>query len=299
MKITNNIYKYSGKRLLLLVIGLLLSFHVSAQYSRRPYHIKDHQLGVGLGGGLYTNRGSIPFGFYDYGNVSFDVEFNYQYRFSYNKNWKVGIAIGYEQTKFAVGRGNITDNTGAVDFEGDPFIFKYYAKKYKETWNINQLNIPLTIEYSTSGEVAFYFRTGIKYSIQLKNKTDLEYSNLETSGYFPQWDVELIEPRFAGFGSFEQLKSSEEIKLDNRWAWVGEFGVKQKLLFSQQLYIGLYFDIGLNDQAKNISKTKRNVLNYRAEPGNALHAVSVFQTETKDKTVIKTYGLGVKLRYSF
>lgn len=169
------------------------------------------------------------------------------------------MEVGYQQAKFSVGRGYITNNTDAVDFEGDPFIFKYAAKKYDETWSINQLNIPLTIEYSSLGTTAFYFRTGIQYSVQLKNKVDLQYNNLQTSGYFPQWDVELTEAQFAGFGLFDPLQSSQDIKLDNRWAVVGEIGVKQKLLFNQKLYRGVYFDIGLNDQSKNIPKTESNV----------------------------------------
>ena len=252
---------------------------------------------MGFRVGPYKNATTLSFGLNNHTNASFNVELDYQYRFSYSKKWKLGMEVGYQQAKFSVGRGYITNNTDAVDFEGDPFIFKYAAKKYDETWSINQLNIPLTIEYSSLGTTAFYFRTGIQYSVQLKNKVDLQYNNLQTSGYFPQWDVELTEAQFAGFGLFDPLQSSQDIKLDNRWAVVGEIGVKQKLLFNQKLYRGMNFDIGLNDQSKNIPKTESNVLNYNAEPGNALNVVSVFQTKTTVNSVMRTYSVGIKLRY--
>lgn len=297
MKITKPLYSPSVKHLLLLVAGMLLSSSISAQ-NKKPYYVKNHQLGMGLGIGSYKNTTTLPFGLNNHTNASFNVELDYQYRFSYSKKWKLGIAVGYQQAKFSVGRDHIASNTDAVDFEGDPFVFKYFAKTYEETWSINQLNIPLTIEYSTLGVTAFYFRTGIQYSVQLKNKVDLQYNNLQTSGYFPQWDVELTEPQFAGFGHFELLRSSEEIKLDDRWAWIAEVGLKQRIDFNQYLYFGFYFDIGLNDQIKNLPELKNDVLNYNPEPGNALQTISVFQTNAKEKTIIRTYSIGLKIRYA-
>lgn len=297
MKITKNTYKHFSKHLLLLVVGLLFSVTASAQY-RSPFHIKNHQLGIGIGGGLHSNTSSLPFGIKNSVNTGFNIELDYQYRFSSSKKWRVGLAISYDQTKFSVKKNNLTNSIGAIDFEGDSFVFNYSAKAYKETWNINQLSIPLTIEYSGLGKTAFYFRTGIKYSLQLKNQTNIEYKNLHSSGYFPQWDVELTEPQFAGFGHFELLSSSEEIKLDDRWAWIAEVGLKQRIDFNQYLYFGFYFDIGLNDQMKNLPELKNDVLNYNPEPGNALQTISVFQTNAKEKTIIRTYSIGLKIRYA-
>lgn len=294
-------YKYPPLHLLIIAIGFfgcLTSYGQQKRSYRQPYEIQNHRFSVSLGAETYRVMGSLPMGIENNGNHGFNLDLDYQYRFSSSRKWTFGMAVGYEQIQFQLGKESLENRKDYIDFEGETFNFRYFAKEYNEKWEVKQVNIPITIEYNGLGNTAFYFRTGIKYSIQFKNNVQIEYRDLETSGYFEQWDLLLTEPKFAGFGSFEQLNRSKELKLNNRLAWIGEVGIKQKLWYNNSLYMGIYFDIGLNDQAKGIPKSKKDLLHYNPEPGKALNLIGLTETNGAYKTTIKTYGIGLKLRYS-
>lgn len=63
---------------------------------------------MGFRVGPYKNATTLSFGLNNHTNASFNVELDYQYRFSYSKKWKLGMEVGYQQAKFSVGRGYIT-----------------------------------------------------------------------------------------------------------------------------------------------------------------------------------------------
>ncbi len=282
----------------ILVIALLLGVLSYGQY-RRPYMPKLHQFGVGVNGGIYNSFGTNSFDLKSKIQGGFGLELDYQYQFSTNKRWRAGFGLSYDYYSIGFEKRDLHNQKEYIDYEEIPFTFKYHAAKYQENWTNQQISIPLTIEYSGKTQTAFYFRTGVKYSLQLSNQMKVSYHNLNTSGYFPLSDLELTQPEFLGFGNFKDFSKTKDIKLDNRLAWIGEIGIKQELLSKHKLYIGFYFDIGLNDQLKGIAKSANDVLIYNPEPNDALHATSFAQVKSEDKLNLKTYSTGVKLRYAF
>jgi len=283
--------------ILVLVLG---SLGAQAQPNHRKIFLPNyHQLGVSVGAGAYTSLGSKPFDLSNKVKAGVNLELDYQYQFSDNRRWRVGVGVGYERSSIGFSKDKLMNQRAYVDYEEQAFLFSYRAKNYQEKWTMQQVSIPLTLEYSGKTQTAFYFRTGLKYSLQLDSQVDISYEKVETSGYFKQWDLVLTQPEFAGFGSFSTLSSSKNLKLANRWAWIGEIGIKHELRFKQQFYTAVYFDIGLNDQAKNIAKTGDDLLQYNPEPNNALLQKSFTELAKKDKAVLKTYGIGLKVRYAF
>jgi|GEM_PF-1530636 len=283
-----------------LLVILLGSLELQAQSNHsRNYLPNYHQFGISVGAGAYTSLGSKPFDLSNEVKAGVSLELDYQYQFSENSRWRVGLGLGYERSSIAFSKDKLMNQHAYVDYEERDFLFTYRAKNYQEKWTMQQVSIPFTLEYSGKTPTAFYFRTGLKYSIQLNSQVDITYEKVETSGYFRQWDVELTQPDFAGFGSFDKLSSSKSLKLANRWAWIGEIGIKHEFRFKKQFYTAVYFDIGLNDQAKNSTKTGADLLQYNPEPNNALLQKSFTELAKNDKAVLKTYGIGLKVRYAF
>lgn len=279
---------------LIVITGLFWSSIAQGQHSQLN---QKHQFGIAIGAGIYSTVGKLPLEMEKKGQAGFSLEADYQYNLA--PNWGISLGIGYEYAQIQYGKKALENREEYIDLDGESFTFQYHTQNYRETWSMQQINLPVMIEYSGAGKTAFYAKTGIKYSMQLKNEVEMHYSALQTSGYFPQWQLELTEPEFAGFGKFDRFSAAKEIKLHNRWAWIAEAGIKQKLTSKQKLYIGLYLDLGLNDQSKAVDKSQSDLLIYNPEPGNALKPMSLAQTNGKYKSQIKTYALGIKIKYAF
>ncbi|MBZ9629514.1 hypothetical protein LB465_01885 [Salegentibacter sp. LM13S] len=134
------------------------------------------------------------------------------------------------------------------DAEADEFEFRYSADNFSENQEVYFLNIPLQIQYESSGMTRFYAAAGVKAGLVLTSEYQSSIASLETSGYYPQYGVELTDSEFAGFGEFDQVSNSKS-DLDLRTNFVAylESGVKLMLENRQSLYMGLFLDYGLND----------------------------------------------------
>ena len=108
-----------------------------------------------------------------------------------------------------------TDQYSTVDNEGDDFIFKYSAGSFTEKHWVNMLNIPIRVQYETNGSKNRpYASVGVQFGIPLKAQYRGAFSNLETSGYYEQWNAELESPAFMGFGSWgDKQYSDSDLKI--------------------------------------------------------------------------------------
>lgn len=221
-----------------------------------------------------------------------------------SKNFSIHIEPNYAQYHTQSRVNSFKGNLSTVDRDNDAFILKYQGQNLKEKVTVKQLNIPLMLQYETAGEsVRFFVKSGVSYGLQLEDAVSrTKMTSLRTSGYYTEYDVELFEPSFVGFGEFKGVAEKNEVELKNRWAYVAEIGVKQLLSDESSLYIGMYFDIGLNNLAKDVeqptSTAKTSFIGYDRELDNPLLINSSLQ-QTVEKVSYKNYNLGIKLKYSF
>ncbi|MGG5576278.1 outer membrane beta-barrel protein [Myroides sp. C15-4] len=282
--------KYIG----ILTLGLLVGGYQQAQAQYSRYYFKEHEVGVSLKAGMIQNYGSLP------DQISSDLKFStaigLQYDYYLNRQWSIGIGGQYAMYTTDFKATNLKGQSNEIDSENEKFIFSYEGKTFKEQWKVNQINIPLTVQYVGEAETAIYVRTGVQYSLMMSSKPTVTWNNLETSGYFPQYNLLLNEDLlFAGFGHQDKVEHKPDIELKDRWAWIAEVGVKHNVRENQNLYIGVYFDLGLNNQKPSVKETKEHILVYKADIDNALEYNSI---QESSKAVFKNYSFGIQLRYA-
>lgn len=275
-------------------IGLFLISYVPVQAQYKPYYYKDHEVGATVKVGMHQNYGSLP------NSITADLKvataIGLQYDYYLTPNWSIGLGVQYANQTTDFTARNLKGTSQETDWENETFTFSYDGKKYKEQWKVSQFNIPVTVQYVGKGETALYIRTGVQYSLMMSTKTTLTWNQLQTSGYFPQYNLHLDQDLlYAGFGYQDQVEYKPDAELKNRWAWIGEFGVRHNLRDNQNLYIGVYVDLGLNNQKSSGGEKPKQLVVYQPIPDQALTYHSLQESTT---TVFKNYNFGIQLRYS-
>ena len=189
------------------------------------------------------------------------------------------------------------------DGEFEEFEFRYRATNFSENQEAYFLNIPVQVQYETSGTIRFYTTAGIKAGIVLSTKYQSSASSLETSGYYSQYDVELTSPEFAGFGEFRELGTSwSEPKLTTNFVAHMESGMKLMLENNNSLYMGFFLDYGLNKIQPDHTRAKLVKYNNRNPTDFTLGSILTASRDGNSSQFVnevRTIAFGLKIRYGF
>lgn len=222
-----------------------------------------------------------------------------------NNSWSISGGLEYQRYSSKATLSAFNDQFATTDNEGADFVFKYSAGSYTEEHWVNMLNIPIRVQYETTtgNKNNLYASAGFQFGIPLESKYSGTFSNLKTTGYYEQWDVELGSPAFMGFGSWGDKQYSDiDMKVKNNYALLFEVGIKHKLNNRHGLYAGLYSDLGLNNLFD--SESSLPLLSYDANNPTEFGSQSVLNASPQARGnsyagKVKTIGLGLKLRYVF
>ncbi|MBD3583558.1 outer membrane beta-barrel protein [Flavobacterium selenitireducens] len=214
----------------------------------------------------------------------------YTYYFSGN----FGVSLGAEYSLFTA-KTKLESLSGAyntVDFEQESFEFRYKMENVREKQTIGFVTIPVMLTYLNNAN-GFYIKAGGKIGLPVNSKFSSRF-NLSTSGYYPQYNVELMDPAFMGFGTFDGINASgNDIETEINYIASVELGVKLPI-GKDNVYAGFYFDYGLTD----ISKTTGQPVGYRTSPDGVAFAYnSLLNSGYADE--VRTLSYGLKLRYAF
>lgn len=214
--------------------------------------------------GFFSNAQESPHQFSIYGSGVF-AKANYElskgtnqtdngfqvgigYRYYLNENWSLGSGVEFQHYETQIFAKTLSDNYNTSDLENDAFEFRYKADNYKEHHKSQYAAIPLNVQFETRGETAWYANLGGKVGFNLSSEYETTIGQLSTSGYYPQWNVELFDPQFMGFGEWNEVNSGKkDLELKTMFMLTAESGVKQKISPKSSIYIGLYVNYGLND----------------------------------------------------
>ncbi|MFZ0490746.1 MAG: outer membrane beta-barrel protein [Salegentibacter sp.] len=231
----------------------------------------------------------------------FSIGAGYSYYLS--KNWSIGTGAELQYLEGSAYLSSVEDAYTTVDSEGEEFEFRYQVGDFWENQYAYFLNVPLKIQYETGDITRFYAAAGAKVGFVLQSEYDTEGSSLTTSGYYAQYDAELSDPKFAGFGDFGAIKTSrKDLGLQTNLVLNLETGVKFMLENDQALYMGLFVDYGLKDIKPEVDQA--NLIAYNTEdPMNFMNSsllTSVKNTEaTPYVDEVKTLAFGLKIQYAF
>lgn len=226
---------------------------------------------------------------------------NYMYRFT--EQLGVGIGVGVQSYQGRASYSLLKDNYAATDIEGEDFIFGYTAQDYREKQYTNFIKTPLTLQYETTGLTGFYAVGGIALGFPINAKYQTEINTLTTTGYYPQYDVTLEGPQFMGFGEQNNVRENKkDLDLKNSYSLLLELGVKQQLGENDRIYIGAFFEYGLNELENE--ETANRLVEYNTDRPAEFEYHSVFTshnatTGTAYVKGLRTIAYGVKLRYAF
>lgn len=231
-----------------------------------------------------------------YLNNSRNGSFGIGYSLYLNRQWAINIGAEYESFKANLIYGSLQLSSDAVDIDDENFEYRYTAERYDEEQKLKVINIPLTVQFQTDGdETKFYARVGGQISLI----NDAEYStsikSLTTSGYYPQYDAELFDPQFMGFGRNKNVsQESQDLEFNTSFAAVVEAGVKREIDNLGGLYIGLFCNYGLT--TLNADTEATSLIEYNTENPTKFTANSVLQTDRAEDIRLISYG--IKLRFA-
>lgn len=252
---------------------------------------KKQELSIAVGG---------PFSFLKYkttGDLVPGNGINAGIRYSYylNQGLSIGIGVEYQTYSSDVKYAFLGGQYNSIDAENEAFQFRYKATDLREKQKLGYINIPIGIQFETPGTTKLYLAAGAKIGFATNGSYESTFENLTTSGYYPQYNVELFSPAFAGFESVNNLKTSkQDLKTDVSYSATFETGVKQNLGDKSAIYIGVYLDYGLNNIYDN--KESKNLVQYNPALPVQLQYNSLLNSSNANDIRLVSYGL--KLRFA-
>lgn len=172
---------------------------------------------------------------------------------AFNDNWSLhsGVNFSYLQARSSIGQYSDTQNT--MDTEGERFEFNYALANYSEKFQSSVVSVPLGVQYESNGsQTRFYVKLGGSANFFTSSKSTGQANNLTTSGYYERFNATLTAPRFAGFGTFNDIEfTKNDVEIENSYHAFLELGVKEQLTTGNWIYVGIYAERGLNNLAIN------------------------------------------------
>jgi hypothetical protein len=198
---------------------------------------KKHILSVQSGGGLHQLNYSPS-----NGNVKGGAGFSFDVSYGYFLGKHLGLTTGagiqsLKSTATITSQTTISD----VDSDGDTYQFRTSYNNWKEDQNSLILTIPVGIAFrgDWSKKISWYATTGVKVFVPIQSKYKAEEGNIVTSGYYPQWNIELTDMPQHGFTTVEG-KLEGDVTLKTSFGAFLNAGTTFKLTEGLNLSAGVY-----------------------------------------------------------
>ena len=182
----------------------------------------------------------------------------------------------------------IKDSINTIDSEGDSLIFRYSIDKYKEKLSGRMLQVPLLLKYSND---LYYVSAGVKIGAVQKANVNINYSGLETEGYYRQWNLTLFDPAYQGFGIFEDDSTKIELSSKKLIMLALEGGIKLNLNNNFAMLAGIFTDYSFN---KGFKRNLKPVIDYRVESDGGASLVANDRWRSW-----RPWSVGIVLKFSF
>jgi len=246
-----------------------LLFLVQTIFAQTLYEF-DVNYGIGASELLFNSVPGFAISIYPIENFGFSAGLQYSWR------W---------QTK----TGSIKDNSNSVDSEGDSLILRYSIDKYEERLSARILQVPLLFKY---GNDLYYVAAGMKIGAVLKANSNVDYSGLETEGYYPKYNLALSAPAYQGFGAQEDSAFKTKLSSKKLIMLALEGGLKLKFNDNFAMLTGVFADYSFN---KGFKRNLGHVIE-RVENQNSSGAILEVSDRWKSW---RPWSVGVIAKFSF
>jgi hypothetical protein len=273
----------------ILVISVILIYLGTSQNSYSQE--KKYEISISLGGPFSFPSNNVGPGQSVPGNG-----FNAGLRYSYylNEGLSIGIGAEYQTYNASLKIQSLAGEYAATDYENEAFLFRYKLNGLREEQKLGYVNIPVNIQFETSGDTKLYLAAGAKIGFAVSGTHDTTIQNSTTSGFYPQYNVELFSPTFAGFASTDNIKSKGDLDTEISYSATVETGVKQRIGDKSAIYVGLYLDYGLNNIYDKTND--KHLVQYNPAPPVNLQYNTVANSAYAGDMILISYG--IKLRFA-
>lgn len=213
-----------------------MSALLQAQYSEQYLHLN-------AGGGMHELSYKTPVGTQ---KSAAGFRLNAAYSYFFAPNWGVQTGIGL-QSYGASSVLNFTTEMPDTDSEGDNYQLMTYYRNWEERQRALLLSIPLAMQfrYPISQKIKLLASLGANISMPINTKFKTTGAEIETTGMYPQWHLELTDIPAEGFNTTTQNYSGKN-KLKAAAMGTVDLGMLYKLTPKMDLYVGAYANYGLN-----------------------------------------------------
>jgi hypothetical protein len=262
------------KKQIIILLSLFIITLIQAQETGNYLHFNigsgQHNLSYTLKDGAQQAQGGYT------ANLAFS------HFFTSSIGFQTGIGF---QTFNALSTLSLIESTPAVDSDGDIYVFKSNFKNWQESQQVLFVDIPLTAQFKHkfNDKIGLMATAGAKISIPVNATYKTTGGEIVTSGYYPQYNIELTDLPQHGFTTITQSYTGK-YSFNPAFMAIAELGGTYKITEKIDLYAGAYFNYGLN----NVLKPDAKML-YLLD-GTYNGVLGTYQT-----TSVKPFSIGVKL----
>jgi len=228
-----------------IVLSFLFCSLLQAQQKHQQYFY--FTVGSGMHPLSYTLQNGTQKG--QFGSV---IEGGYSYFFTSHFGLQSGVGVQ------CFGARSVTTATTAlplVDSDGASYEFRTSYDNWQENQRAFFLEIPLAFQYRTSigRKLSIQGSVGAKIALPINTVLKTTGGKLTTTGYYSYWDLELSDLPEFGFSS-TTTNYKEKLSFSPAYLFIADFGGLYSLSDKVDLYMGGYFNYGLNNILKSDSK---------------------------------------------
>jgi len=238
------------KKQIIFGLGLLIGAVMQAQ-SPSGSRTADQYLHFSVGVGDHNLSYNFPNGVHN-GRVGYNLNAAYSYFFT--PQWGVEGGVGI-QSFGALSTLNFQSATPAKDSDGDSYEFRDAYQNWREKQQVLQFEIPLALQfrYRLNKKSRLLASLGGKVSFPLKTSYKTLGGEMVTTGYYSQWNAVLSDLPKHGFSTYSNSYSGN-LTLKRAYMATADVGELYKLSEKLDLYLGGYFNYGLNNVITTGSK---------------------------------------------
>lgn len=233
------------KKQIIIGLSLLIGGALQAQEAGSYLHFN-------VGGGLHNLSYGIPNG-NEKGNAGYTLNAAYSYFFS--PHWGLQTGIGLQSFN-SLSTLNTTTSVAEVDIEGDTYQYRTYYNNWQEQQQALFMEIPLELQYrfSMGKKTSILASAGVKVALPVSKSYKSTGGQIQTTGYYSQWNVELTDLPDQGFTTVSGNYAGS-LSLKPAFMGIVDLGGMFKISEKIDLYAGAYLNYGLNNIVTPDTKT--------------------------------------------
>ncbi|MCS3798546.1 OmpA family protein [Niastella sp. OAS944] len=254
---------------------------------------QSQEFGIEVNGGMLGLRFDNPGGSQSKPQAGGGVGVQYIFPLSAHFGLLTGIGGGYYNTKTTL-HNDAAFSSWQVDNTGSAFQYNISTAGYSEKQCFLAAAIPVMLHYHTVGNnTQWYLNAGTKFILPFNEKIKATAQQLNLSGYYPDYNVEVFNVPQHGFAAINNWQSSRSIELKPTATLSGSTGISFKLGERMHLYTGVYIDMGLTDMKK--ADSYNSLIGYNSAGSVNPPAGGVFSVGNTGDAKLFACGLQVKL----